>query len=249
MCDKHPKSGAGERRRFLTSTGKLAAAAAAAPIFSGLSACAAEQKIMPSVSVLDNSMSSDQALEMLMTGNGRYVRGDLDPRDFSARRAALAKDQKPFAVILCCADSRVAPELAFDQGRGRLFVVGIAGNFLEPGGLASIEYAVKFLGAPLIMVLGHSACGAVDAAVKVVEDDAQLPGHLPQIVDAIKPAVLEARKKPGSLLDNSIDANVALNVNRIKTAGPIVSSFVNQGKVRVVGGVYDLATGRVRLME
>ncbi len=246
MCDKHPEDKVGQRRRFLISTSKLAAGAAVAPIISSLSACTAKKKLTPTI--LDNAMNPDQGLEILMNGNARYVRGDLNPHDFSATRAALARKQKPFAIILGCADSRVAPELAFDQERGQLFVVRIAGNFLAPGGLASIEYAVKVLGAPLIMVLGHSGCGAVDAAIKVVEDDARLPGHLPQIVGAIKPAVLEAKNKPGSLLANSIVANVALNVNRIKNAGPIVSSFVNREKVKVVGGVYDLATGRVSLV-
>jgi carbonic anhydrase len=250
MCDKHLQGGTCDhvidRRRFLMSTGKLAALGVAAPIISAFSGCATRKAVAPSI--LDNAMSANEVLSNLMRGNARYVSGDLNPRDFSATRAALAKDQKPIAAILCCADSRVAPELAFDKGRGQLFVVRIAGNFLEPGGLASFEYAVKFLGTPLIVVLGHSACGAIDAAVKVVEDNAKLPGHLPELVDAIKPAVRAAKKETGSLLVNSIKANVILNVNRIKSAAPVVSNFVSQGKVRVVGGVYDLATGRVELV-
>lgn len=252
MCNKQLKDGTCDhvvdRRRFLVSSGKLAALAAVAPIVSGLSGCVTGAGKTVTPSILDNAMSGDEALSHLMLGNARYVSGELNPRDFSATRAALAKDQKPIAAILCCADSRVAPELLFDKGRGRLFVVRIAGNFLEAGGLASFEYAVQFLGAPLIMVLGHSSCGAIDATVKVVEDNAQLPGHLPEMVDAIKPAVHAAKNEPGNLLVNSIKANVALNVNRIKSAGPIVSDFVSQGKVRVVGGVYDLASGRVELI-
>lgn len=252
MCNKQLKDGTCDhvidRRRFLMSSGKLAALAAVAPIVSGLSGCmkGAGKTVPPNIP--DNSMSADEALSDLMLGNERYVSGELNPRDFSATRAALAKDQKPIAAMLCCADSRVAPELVFDKSRGRLFVVRIAGNILESGGLASFEYAVKFLGTPLIMVLGHSACGAVDAAIKVVEDNAVLPGHLPELVNAIKPAVNMAKRQPGSLLVNSINANVILNVNRIKSAGPIVSNFVNQGKVQVVGGIYELATGRVELI-
>lgn len=150
---------------------------------------------------------------------------------------------------MSCADFRVAPELAFDQGPGELFVVRVAGNFVNTDGLASLEYGVKFLGIPLIMVLGHTNCGAVDATIKVLKDNAELPGHLPELVNSIKPAV-EVAKKAGSddLLDRAITENVRHNVAELNKAEPIVSRLVGDGRVKVVGGVNDLATGKVALV-
>jgi carbonic anhydrase len=194
------------------------------------------------------TMTADQALERLMAGNARYVSGATEPRDFAATRAALAEGQAPFAVILGCADSRVAPEFAFDQSRGQLFVLRVAGNTLNVDNLASMEYAVEVLGAPLIMVLGHSACGAVGAAIKAVEDNVRLPGHLPELVEPIKPAVEAARGRPGDLLTNAIKQNVALTVERVASAGPILSARVADGRIKVVGAVYDLTTGKVDLL-
>ncbi|GGF52666.1 carbonic anhydrase [Azorhizobium oxalatiphilum] len=197
-----------------------------------------------------NAISPDAALKRLMDGNGRYAASAPEQKDFTAGRAARASAQYPFAAILSCADSRVAPELAFDQGPGELFVVRLAGNFVNDDGLASLEYGAKFLGTPLIMVLGHSNCGAVDAAIKVLKDKVKLPGHLPELVRSIKPAVETAKaQKPANLLDASIAANVALNVNRLKTAKPILSGLVAEKKVQVVGAVYDLATGKVSLLS
>lgn len=192
--------------------------------------------------------NADEALEKLMAGNARYASGETQPRKFAATRAALAMKQKPFAIILSCADSRVAPELLFDQSRGDLFVVRVAGNFVNVDGLASIEYAVKFLGSPLIMVLGHSACGAVDAAIKMAKEGAQLPGHLPQLVAMIAPAVEAAKNESGNLLKNAIEQNVKLNVEKLINSRPIVSEYVSQQAVRVVGGVYDLESGKVGLI-
>jgi carbonic anhydrase len=141
------------------------------------------------------------------------------------------------------------PELAFDQGPGDLFVVRVAGNVLNVDGLASMEYAVKFLGAPLLMVLGHTNCGAVDAAVKVVKDRAELPGHLPTLVKAIEPAVIAAHgRHPSDLLATAIEENVKINAKRLAEDAPIVTGPETAGKIKVVGGIYDLATGKVRLV-
>ena len=196
----------------------------------------------------DLAITADEALALLMEGNDRYVSGETRPRNFVADRAALAARQAPFAVILGCADSRVAPELAFDQSRGQLFVLRVAGNTLNVDMLASMEYALAVLGTPLIMVLGHSACGAVGAAIKAVETDEQLPGHLPELIAPIKPAVEAVRSQGGDLLANAIEENVRLTVAKAAAARPIVSGLVADGKVKVVGGVYDLATGRVELI-
>jgi carbonic anhydrase len=192
--------------------------------------------------------SPDQALEMLMKGNARYVSGDMNMRDFYPGRKALAGGQSPHSAILACSDSRVAPELAFDQSRGDLFVVRVAGNFVNEDGLASLEFTTKILGTPLIMVLGHTQCGAVAATIDVVKNDAQLPGHLPEMVRAIKPAVEKARGQTGNTLLNTIKANVVFNVNKLKTAQPIIAELVEQKQVQVVGGLYHLKTGKVDLV-
>jgi carbonic anhydrase len=128
--------------------------------------------------------------------------------------------------------------------------VRVAGNFVNEDGLASLEYAVKILGAPLIMVLGHTNCGAVDAAIKVVKDRTKLPGHLPELVKSIEPAVIAAHARhPSDLLAASIEENVKLNVERLKKDKPIVSEAVAAKKVEVVGGIYDLATGKINLLS
>jgi carbonic anhydrase len=197
-----------------------------------------------------NAIGADAALRRLMAGNVRYVTNKPKHRDFSAGRAERTRSQYPIAAVLSCADSRVAPEIAFDQGPGDLFVVRLAGNFANDDGLASLEFAVKFLGVPLVMVLGHSNCGAIGAAIKVVEDNAELPGHLPGLVQSIKPAVEAAKaKSPHDLLAAAITENVALNVKRLETAQPLLASFAQSKQVKIVGGVYDLANGKVGLLS
>jgi carbonic anhydrase len=196
-----------------------------------------------------NMISPQEALDRLMAGNTRYVANAPEVRDYSAGRAARAAGQYPIAAILSCADSRVSPELVFDQNPGDLFVVRLAGNFVDDDGLASLEYGVKFLGAPLVMVLGHSSCGAVDAAIKVLDQNLELPGHLPELIDSIKPAVERAKAaSPASLLEASIAENVRLNVERLTTAEPIMKEAASAQQIRVVGGVYEIATGKVELL-
>jgi carbonic anhydrase len=195
-----------------------------------------------------NVISPNAALELLMEGNNRYVAGKMKPHDFIAERAALALGQNPFAGILGCADSRVGPEYAFDTGRGDLFVCRVAGNFADTDSIASFEYAIAVLGTPLILVLGHSKCGAVDAAVEAVKDGKVFPGHIPSLIEAIQPAVKIAQDQPGDLLDNAIKQNVLFNVAKLKTTGPILSDAVQGGKLKVAGGLYSLDTGRVTLI-
>jgi carbonic anhydrase len=197
-----------------------------------------------------NAIGADAALRRLMQGNARYAANKPTQRDFSAGRAERTRSQYPIAAVPSCSDARIAPEFAFDQGPGDLFVVRLAGNFVNDDALASLEYAIKFLGAPLIMVLGHSNCGAVGAAIKVVEENAVLPGHLPDLVQAIKPAVGAAKaRSPSNLLEAAITENVALNVKRLETSLPLLAGFVQAKQVKIVGGVYDLATGRVSLLS
>jgi carbonic anhydrase len=196
-----------------------------------------------------NAIAPADALKRVLDGNARYAANTPNERDFSSGRAARVQGQYPIAAILSCADSRVAPELAFDQGPGDLFVVRVAGNVVNPDLLASLEYGVQFLGVPLIMVLGHTGCGAVDAAIKVLKTKAVLPGHLPELITAIKPAVIVAEKtQAGNLLDNAITENVRRQVARLKSSPPVVQKLYAGKKIDIVGGVYDLATGKIALV-
>jgi carbonic anhydrase len=189
------------------------------------------------------------ALKRLMDGNVRYAANSPKERDFSSGRAARVQGQHPIATILSCADSRVAPEFAFDQGPGDLFVVRVAGNVVNPDLLASIEYGAQFLRVPLIMVLGHTGCGAIDAAIKVLKTKAVLPGHLPQLIAAIKPAVIIAEEtQSGNLLDNAATENVRRQVARLKTSPPVVQKLYVGKEIDIVGGMYDLNTGRIELV-
>jgi carbonic anhydrase len=196
----------------------------------------------------ENVLSPDAALSRLMKGNARYVEGVSKRHDFKHEREPLSKGQNPFAAVLSCADSRIAPEYCFDTARGDLFVCRIAGNFASDEMVASLEYAVQVLNTPLIIVLGHESCGAVDATIKSVTDGTTLPGHLPSLVDAIKPAVDAVKGQPGDMLANAIRSNVTLNVEKLKNAGPILSAFAGDKRIRIVGGIYLLKTGRVELL-
>jgi len=196
-----------------------------------------------------NVISPSEALDRLMQGNARYAAGECECEDYTVGRAARAVVQYPIVAVLSCSDSRVAPELVFDQSPGDVFVVRLAGNFLNDDGFASLEYAVKFLGAPLVMVLGHTNCGAVAAAVKVVQEHAELPGHLPDLVKSIEPAVIAAHEKhPSDLVTATIEENVRLNVKRLDADSPIMTDASAAKKIDVVGGIYDLATGKVGLI-
>ena len=227
------------RRHFL-------AGAVAAGFALGSPAFAKEQKAPPKP---QNVLSPAESLERLMKGNARYVEGVARRHDFKAEREALVGGQNPFAAILSCADSRIAPEYAFDSARGDLFVCRVAGNFAGDETTASLEYAVAVLKTPLIMVLGHESCGAVDATIKSLKDNTTLPGHLPSLVAALAPAVKATMGQPGDHLLNATRRNVLDNVAKLKAATPILSAAVDQGTLKVVGGLYRLADGKVEMVE
>ena len=227
---------AGMSRRLVLGAG--VAALAAAPLVGRAEAQPARAVDTP-----------DAALARLLEGNARYVSGKLNERDFSANRAARALGQAPFAAILGCADARVAPELAFDQPPGELFVVRVAGNFVTPDGLGSLEYGAVVLGTKAIMVLGHTSCGAVNATVAALQKGNELPGHIGDLVQAMKPGIEPALKQPGDdLYQRAVVANVRANVQRLQEAKPILADMVEAGKLRVVGAVYDLPTGKVAVV-
>ena len=196
-----------------------------------------------------NVINGDEALERLMKGNERYISGNMKSHDFAPERPALALGQNPFAGVLSCADSRIAPEFAFDTGRGDLFVCRVAGNFANPDTVASFEFSVAVLGVPFILVLGHSACGAVNSTIKAVKDGAKFPGHIPSLIKALSPAVKDSLNEPGDLLVNATKRNVQLTVEKLRKASPILSEAVASNKLKIVGGVFELETGRIDLLS
>ena len=215
----------------------------------GLTLSQAYAEQAPAGAPAPNAIAPKAALQRLMEGNARYVSSAPVCNDSRAARAALVNGQYPIAAVLGCADSRVAPELAFDQGPGDLFVTRVAGNVVTDELLASLEYGVQFLGLPLVMVLGHSGCGAIDAAIKVVQKGAQLPGHLPGLIDAIQPAVRALKDAPpAGLLDAAVAGNVQRQVGLLKTESTILREHFKAGKIDIVGAVYALDTGKVTLL-
>ena len=193
------------------------------------------------------TVNPDEALKLLLAGNQRFVTGNLNSvsRDeIAQRRAELVQGQKPFAIVLCCSDSRVGPELVFDQELGNIFVVRTAGEVLDAAGIGSIEYAVAHLGSPLLLVLGHEHCGAVAAAVA----DAKEPGHIASIVKAIRPAVAKTKGQPGDPLQNAVRANVQDIAARLRDTGPVLSEKVKAGRLKVMGATFSLGTGKVELV-
>lgn len=197
-----------------------------------------------------NVVSPDQAIKRLMGGNQRYASGKTQARSFRSTRAALASGQNPYACILSCADSRVSPEFCFDEERGDLFVTRVAGNYVTNDILASLEYGVEVLNSRLVMVLGHTRCGAVSAAVKAFEKQAEFPGHIQTIVTALLPSVRAAAEQThkDSLLEAATIENIKRTVRQLKEAMPILSRAVQAGQIKVIGGLYDLATGKVGLI-
>ena len=196
-------------------------------------------------------MTADESLRELVAGNERFVKGQtINPRRSPSDFSALEKGQYPHAVVIACSDSRVAPEILFDVGVGDLFVVRLAGNVIDGAGVTvkgSTEYAIAEFKAPLIVVLGHSDCGAVKAAIQHIDARDSLPGSINGLVELLKPAVIKSKSMAGDALANAIIQNVKDGVAKLQQLEPIVAPAVKAGKVKVVGGVYDLKTGRVTL--
>jgi carbonic anhydrase len=192
------------------------------------------------------SVPADKALARLMEGNQRYVQAkEQHPDESLARRKELEGGQHPFAVILGCADSRVSPELLFDEGLGDLFVIRVAGNIVDDAVLGSIEYAVEHLGTRLIVVLGHEKCGAVSAAVEKNE----AAGHLKALVTAIQPSVDETANERGDKIHNCVIANARHVAKQIRESEPVLKEYVNNKGLVVVAADYALDTGKVNLLE
>ncbi len=219
-------------------------------------------------------VAPSEAISQLRKGNSRYTSGNqqhphessqerafmatnsyenagmtflgMTAEEAAKRRAELAKSQHPFAIIVSCSDSRVPPEIVFDQGLGDLFVLRVAGNVINDESLGSIEYAVDHLGVRLIMVLGHQSCGAVKAAKETIAANGKAPGHIQSLVTAIQPAV-EATVKED--LERTVNANVKHVVDALRSSTPILKPKVDSGDVEVIGGYYSLDTGAVTFLE
>lgn len=190
------------------------------------------------------SLTPEAALQKLIEGNQRFVQHQPQyPDQSAARLLEVAQAQHPFATILSCADSRVPAEILFDQGIGDIFDVRIAGNIATPEALGSIEYAVTLLDSPLLMVLGHERCGAVTAAVKKEE----LLGDISTFVKAIKPAVDRVKNQPGDAVENAVVANVQYQIEQLKRSR-LLTERLQSGKLKIVGGRYDLDTGKVNIV-
>ena len=227
-------------RRLFISAATAAAGAIALPTAAALGAGPKPARMTPS-----------EALAELMDGNARYVSGRSKHFGSSPHREELAAGQHPFAMVLSCSDSRVPPEIVFDQSPGDLFVVRIAGNFAEDDGIGSLEYALSHFGSALLLVLGHSSCGAVHATVdtlKAGKTFASVPGNIADIVKALTPAAASVLHQPGDVYANATAANVRANVAKLRSQGTILAPAARNGTLRVAGGVYDLKSGRVTLL-
>jgi carbonic anhydrase len=197
------------------------------------------------------ALSPDAALAALKAGNERYVsRPEVCAVDLAASRAAVATHQAPWATIVSCADSRVPPELIFGgHGVGELFVVRNAGNLVDTAALGTVEYGAAVLGSPLIVVLAHTACGAVKAACDVVTKNATYPGVIGRMIEPIVPAALAARNEPGDFTNNAARESAKRTAATVPTLSSIVSDLVSAGKVRIAAAIYDLQTGVVTYLD
>lgn len=190
-------------------------------------------------------VSADTALKRLMEGNKRFIEGrSIRPNQDIKRLQEVSKGQNPFAIIVGCSDSRVPNEIIFDQGLGDLFIIRTAGQVATYASWGSIEFANAVLGSELIVVLGHTHCGAVSAACKVPD----VPGHIVTLINAIKPAAQMAKHLPGNEVENAVKINVAMQVDQLKNLEPVLSKAVKSGKTKIVGAVYDLDTGKVEFL-
>jgi carbonic anhydrase len=186
--------------------------------------------------------NAKDGLAALMAGNARFASGKPTCLPLTARRLAIAEGQHPFAIVLSCSDSRVPVDTIFDQEPGTIFGIRVAGNFIERAGLGSIEYGIVALGAPLILVLGHSECGAVKAALSYERSGEKQPGEIQYVVESIAPGI-----KGGDDLSTALAANVRANI-AAALRSPTIEKFVAGGKVTITGGIYDLHSGRVMLI-
>lgn len=240
MCDLCGPN-AIHRRHFLKSSAAgLAALALAGP---SLPAFAAEGA--------PTALSPDDALAALTDGNARYVHHPhLCVIDLAEQRSAVAGHQAPWATIISCADSRVPPELIFGgRGVGELFVARNAGNLVDTATLGTVEYGAAVLGSPVIMVLAHTACGAVKAACDVVTKNATYPGEIGRMIEPIVPAALAVKDMSGDFTNNAAKESARRTAARLPKRSSLIGGLVDDGKLKIVAAIYDLKTGVVSMIE
>jgi len=240
MCVNCTSDGIGRRDLM-----KFGAAAAIALAAGGAAPAARAAEGAPT------SLSPQEALAELKAGNERFVsHPELCTVDLAQSRSAVAGHQAPWATIIACADSRVAPELVFGgHGVGELFVARNAGNLVDVGTLGTIEYGAAVLGSPLVVILGHTACGAVKAACDIVTKNATYPGVIGRMIEPIVPAALAVRNDSGDFADNTAKESAKRTAANLPTVSKIVSDLVGAGKVKIVAAIYDLQTGVVAYLD
>jgi carbonic anhydrase len=191
-----------------------------------------------------SAIGPSEALKLILEGNDRFVAGKLKhPHQAPSRRDEIAKGQHPFASILACSDSRTAPEILFDRGLGDLFIVRVAGNVADQVVIESLDYSVTHLGARLVIVLGHTRCGAVTAAVQGHDG----PGDVGPMLKELRPAVAASKGRPGDPVENAIRANVKLVVEKL-VKSPELAATVKSGELKILGAIYDLDTGKITML-
>jgi carbonic anhydrase len=224
----------------------------------GLASCANGVAAPPAVAVSStiskseqSAITPEQALALLKDGNQRFVSAQSLQRDYPAQVKATSSGQYPFAAVLACMDSRSSPEIVFDQGIGDLFVVRIAGNYAQPDIIGSLEYATKVAGAKLVVVMGHTECGAIKGAC----DNVQM-GNLTTVIQALQPAVEDVKEFQGDRTSKNKEfvllvtqANVRRNVAKLRADSPILRELEQTGQIKIVGGIYDISTGQVTFFD
>jgi carbonic anhydrase len=197
------------------------------------------------------SLTPDEALAALKSGNERYVSDpEICSLDLAKQRASVAGHQAPWATVIACADSRVPPELIFGgRGVGELFVARNAGNLVDTATLGTVEYGAAVLGSPLIVVLAHTACGAVKAACDVVTKNATYPGAIGTMIEPILPAALAVRGEPGDYVNNAAKKSAQRTAARVTAVSTLISGLAGEGKLKIVAAIYDLETGVVSYLE
>lgn len=235
MNTKHRNKNLSRRNLLQLGTGLIGA---------GVALGVASNLVQPEVATAQYITEPEEALQALLDGNDRFVgRKRRYGHQSYSRLQEVAKGQKPFASILGCADSRVPSEIVFDQGLGDLFVCRIAGNVATSEEIGSLEYGSLVLGSKVIMVLGHERCGAVSATLKGEE----VPGQIGSLLQAIKPAVEKTKEQTGDKLENACKANILLQIENLKLS-PLLSELINSNQLKIVGGYYDLDSGKVSLV-
>ncbi|MDJ0737952.1 MAG: carbonic anhydrase [Nostocaceae cyanobacterium] len=223
---------------------KLSAGAVGAGVLATACSDSLSSKTVVTEEKEEKNITPDQALKKLMEGNQRFVnQTQKNPNQTITRLKKVASGQNPYASILGCADSRVPAEIIFDQGLGDLFVCRVAGNVATPEEIGTLEFGSLILGSKLIMVMGHERCGAVKATIA----GGEVPGQIGSLLEAIKPAVTIAKNQPGDKLENICKANILQQVETLKKS-PVLVKLIQDKKLKIIGGYYDLDTGKVSLV-